>query len=145
MSDPRHMTDDINHFFIRAAANIENKAYSLRSNLKQSRNWLMGIEKDLQDIEVMRAQILLVAQRLDGRREDELTVEKVKLALSGGDIDKEVYLNACDAANIISVQNEDVTGVLVVTNDSMSSEDIAKLTEFCDSQLSGTMKRIEVK
>jgi len=53
-------------FIIRAAGHIAAKAYTTRNNIVQAENWISRAKAELDELDALRAQILVVAQKIEG-------------------------------------------------------------------------------
>jgi hypothetical protein len=89
---------------------MENKAHHIAQEINSAKHALQRAESYLSDLEQYRAQILMVAQRLDGQSLDRIRPETVELATTGSqDFEREMFEKACEAASSIAtkVQRED--------------------------------------
>lgn len=139
------MDKEITHFFIRAVSHIQSRSESLHTILGILDRERRQAEAELKEVDALSAQILMVAQTLDGRSADQLDACKLKAAMgSESSVASQAFEDALDLANVIRVQNEKVGGVLVVKSADLSPEALAAFKNFYDSQVDGKYRRIEI-
>lgn len=97
-------------FLIRASSHIAAKAYTTRHDIEEGERWIGRAKTELAELDAIRAQILVVAQKMEGATP---TLENIALGnTASSQIDRDLFAEVVENLNIDAEVNAEVEATL---------------------------------